>query len=287
MKIHFALLILFCLFVNAVPAQNSVSINEMVAAEKAFAAFAADKGTKAAFLQYAAENGLIFNPKPANAREVWSTRPESSGFLAWTPAFAGIASTCEMGFTTGPSEFRPKGKTDVPNYWGEFATIWKKQPDGTWKWVLDIGIQHAKPDNFDFSSVQPVLLPTAKNVKQVDSNYWRQLENEFAAAIGKNGVPKIYNKFASEQIRLLRQNHFPFDGKKETLKTVAVENGSLKITPLIGEAVSDLAYVYGEYELSGAPQKNDKGQYLRVWRREGKDWRIVLDLAKPFPPAGK
>src|SRR3712207_5442303 len=101
MKIYRVFLILFFICSITAQAQNDSALNEIVATEKAFAAMAAEKGTNPAFVEYAAPDGLVFNQKPVNARDLYGKRPANSSLLAWSPNFAGIASTGELGFTTG------------------------------------------------------------------------------------------------------------------------------------------------------------------------------------------
>jgi Domain of unknown function (DUF4440) len=47
----------------------------------------------------------------------------------------------------------------------------------------------------------------------------------------------------------------------------------------------DLGYVYGTYETRTADaEKNITGQgnFLRIWRKRGGVWQIVLDVASPL-----
>lgn len=60
--------------------------------------------------------------------------------LTWTPVDAGISISGDLGWTSGTYEFRSKdkdGKVKVEQ--GKYTSIWKKQPDGNWKVVLDMG----------------------------------------------------------------------------------------------------------------------------------------------------
>jgi ketosteroid isomerase-like protein len=44
------------------------------------------------------------------------------------------------------------------------------------------------------------------------------------------------------------------------------------------EAVGDLAYFYGSYSVSSKQSIVERGTYLEVWRRHGKQWLIELDV---------
>jgi ketosteroid isomerase-like protein len=110
--------------------QVNKDLQALAETEKAFARFAAEKDTKSAFLEFAAPDGIVFSPNPVNAIAHWNSRGASKGLLSWQPSFADISSNGVLGWTTGPWEYRPKGKDDAPVAWGEFSTVWQKQPDG-------------------------------------------------------------------------------------------------------------------------------------------------------------
>ncbi len=66
--------------------------------------------------------------------------------LRWKPTSAGILISKNIGYTVG-SYIRiwknVEGKTVKGT--GTYTTIWKKQPDGSWKAVLDTGEADGKP----------------------------------------------------------------------------------------------------------------------------------------------
>src|SRR5260370_31801 len=62
----------------------------LVQAEHDFAKAAATKGTRAAFLEFLADDGIIFQPGPVNGKKFWTGRPAGKGLLSWEPAFADV-----------------------------------------------------------------------------------------------------------------------------------------------------------------------------------------------------
>ncbi len=65
----------------------------------------------------------------------WSPRDYQ---LTWTPAGGQMAPSSDMGFTWGHYEGTAKDRNGNPVVTkGRYMTIWRKQPDGTWKVVLD------------------------------------------------------------------------------------------------------------------------------------------------------
>ena len=58
--------------------------------------------------------------------------------LTWTPADAALAPSGDMGYTWGHYEGRGKDANGNPVLTGgRYITVWRKQPDGAWKVVLD------------------------------------------------------------------------------------------------------------------------------------------------------
>jgi ketosteroid isomerase-like protein len=57
--------------------------------------------------------------------------------LTWEPLYADISVSGDLGYTYGL--FASHTKTGKLLGRGKYVTIWKKQRDGTWKYVLDGG----------------------------------------------------------------------------------------------------------------------------------------------------
>jgi ketosteroid isomerase-like protein len=55
--------------------------------------------------------------------------------LSWQPMNAEISKSGDLGFTYGVYELSIKDSV----YKGTYVSIWKKQNDGSWKFVLDSG----------------------------------------------------------------------------------------------------------------------------------------------------
>jgi len=62
--------------------------------------------------------------------------------ITWQPLEAVISDAGDMGFTVGSYEVAksgPQGRSVAGT--GKYITIWKKQPDGSWKVAYDSGVQ--------------------------------------------------------------------------------------------------------------------------------------------------
>ena len=115
---------------------------KMMDADRAFSKLSLEKGMKNAFLEYIDSNGILLRPSQypligANAIDFLSQLNDSSYTLQWKPKGGTIAQSGELGYTYGLYVLKPAGK-DTTLY-GTYVSIWKKQTDGSWKFVLDSG----------------------------------------------------------------------------------------------------------------------------------------------------
>jgi ketosteroid isomerase-like protein len=109
----------------------------VVAAERAFAARAGEVGWVPAFREFVAPDGQLLQPNGyANApAELAATEDDGNRNLFWWPAFAGISRAGDFGFTTGAVSF---DEARTPR--GHYFTVWRRQSDGSWKWIYDGGV---------------------------------------------------------------------------------------------------------------------------------------------------
>jgi ketosteroid isomerase-like protein len=64
--------------------------------------------------------------------------------LTWTPTDALMGPSGDMGYTWGHFEGKSKDANGNPVLTsGRYMTVWRKQPDGSWKVVLDAGANDA------------------------------------------------------------------------------------------------------------------------------------------------
>ncbi len=112
--------------------------------EARFAKDVLDRGG-AAFADWFAEDGVsLGNGQPPVVGRVaivksanWSPQAYQ---LVWTPTDAAMGPSGDMGYTWGHFEGRSKDANGNPVVTtGRYMTIWRKQPDGNWKVVLDAG----------------------------------------------------------------------------------------------------------------------------------------------------
>ena len=115
---------------------------KMIEADKAFSKLSVEKGMKMAFLEYIDSNGVLlksnrFPVVGADAVDYLIQQNDSGYTLQWKPDYGAISQSGDLGYTYGLYALKIKGK-DTTLY-GTYVSIWKKQADGKWKFVLDSG----------------------------------------------------------------------------------------------------------------------------------------------------
>jgi hypothetical protein len=104
----------------------------VIAAELAFARLAQDKGQWTAFAETAAEDAVLFVPEAVNAKQWLRKQQNPTRAVAWQPHQ--VWSSCDGTLAVTKGAWRqPDGSV------GYFTTIWQRQRDETYKWVLDQG----------------------------------------------------------------------------------------------------------------------------------------------------
>jgi ketosteroid isomerase-like protein len=118
---------------------------EIAATETAFSAMAQDKGILAAFEHFAAPNVAFVDTDPRKWRGLDAVRQRLGGTppdlkLTWSPLFVDVSDDGTLGYDYGRFETRRRGADGKETVGGGFfLTIWKRQPDGSWRYVMDNG----------------------------------------------------------------------------------------------------------------------------------------------------
>lgn len=252
-------------------AQNQ--IDPMINAETSFAAYSVEYGMKAAFLKYLDSNSVVFEKgQPVNGIESWSKRPEAKGILNWKPFYAEISQSGDLGFTSGSWTFQPNSINDSIAARGGFNSIWKKNKNGEWKNIVDLGVSKTPPT--DHSKMEKVYTDPPKG-KKGDLNSLLESERHFTTAFEVS--PKVaYEYFLSSRSILNRNGLQPVRGNSAEKGDVINKTPSGIKFNVLGSGISssgDLGYVYGTISLNGKTSN-----YLRAWRKEKNDWKIALDV---------
>ncbi len=145
MKIALELLLITGLFSCAqVPEKVNLSqeLKLISDTEKEFSKLSGEKGMKTAFLQYMDAKGILLRPDHfpiigKDAQKYLEEQPDSLYTLTWEPSSAEVSESGDLGYTYGIYTLTFHKDSSVQK--GTYVSIWKKQPDGNWKFLLDTG----------------------------------------------------------------------------------------------------------------------------------------------------
>ncbi len=245
--------------------------------EKAFEKAVAEKGVNQAFIEFSTSDGVcFFTGSPANCREFWRTTPKSPAFITWNPTFIDVSSNGALGYSTGNSVYRPNGKDDKNAFYGEYATVWMRQPNGTYLAVLDIGISHEQ-QNSETKWTSP-----SDSGKEMNAQRSSAADNAttFFETATKQGLGKAYKSYLAEDARMLREGKMPIVGKNSILDEVKKFKSKIKFNKrTIFTEAADMAYISNIYEvLDKSGKTTETGNFLQVWKLRGGKWLIVFDV---------
>ena len=274
----------------AIAETPEAAIRAIVEGERRFYEMGQAQGTRAAFLEFLADDSIVFQPGPVDGKKAWGARSDGGLWLTWQPVFAAMSRSADLGYTTGPAEFRKNKEDEKPFGYGQYISIWRKQKDGAWKVALDVGHGNPRPPNppgepelsfpAEGADIQTDSAPAKRKLAEAKKKFAATAKTDSTAAIAEA---------AREDIRVHREQMFPGLGKDAVGLMLSVRRGKLSVTQM-GEAMSavgDLAYVYGKYLLARS-QNDERGHYLQIWRADDDGtWKLALDFQAPLPPEQK
>jgi len=276
---------------------RQAALDAVVAAEVAFAKTSAEKGTRDAFLAFLAADSVLFRPRPVAARDSVEEQPVSPSRLTWRPVYGDVSLAGDLGWTTGPWEYRAKGPDDPNVSHGYYVTLWRKQADGSFKVETDIGTSNPAPA----SPVQAAIPPAnparveVEALPKVDAAAAKaellEADRAFSRASEEKGGTAAYLDTLTEGARLYRNGSEPAVGREAI-------RGLLTAKPLLAtwqpetamvSSSGDLGYTHGTVQLketAGAQARSN--YYLRIWNKlPDVGWRVALDIFNPLPTPAK
>lgn len=152
---------------------------DLVKTEYAFAEATKNSTVRDGFLQFIADDGILFRPGPVNGKEFLEKSDTQPGLLLWYPTASFISSSGDLGVNTGPWEFK-RVEDEKPAAFGQFLTVWEKQSDDTWKFLIDLGIGHPKPEETKDETENSVVIYKHESTKNY--NDVLELEKRFNSA---------------------------------------------------------------------------------------------------------
>jgi ketosteroid isomerase-like protein len=273
----------------------------MVEAERAFARTALEKGVRDAFVEFFAADSFGFYPTPMNAREFYRSQPPTplTRRLEWEPRLGDIARSEELGWLTGPfTSSDTTGK--APTRHGCYFSIWRKQPGGDWKVLMDVGIPTPEPVTFAHEGFRAVDEPATAGATAAPARAdasgdatVERADQALAAAIARDGIVAAYGSVLTPVSRLHVPGRQPLVGRDAILDWLRGSQRHLACTTTHAEVAksADLGFARGDYEETRAGTSDGegmKGHYVRMWKRRGAGpWTMAVEVRSPLPPAAK
>jgi ketosteroid isomerase-like protein len=261
------------------------ALQQMIDAERAFAARALVVGWKQAFLEYFANDAVGFAAGAAGlAKEQIAQRPDppKDVQLIWEPRLGDIAASGELGYLTGPVRTivpsRNKGEPTHSNYF----SVWKRQRDGSFKVVMDVGVD------------TPSAVPYAAGFTR--ASYSGRFTGDYdestpplGAADGvlnsalRSNQSSAYRGRLAAGARLFRPNILPIVGDRNIARWAGAQPAYALSDTRYAEAArsGDLGYTWGTYAIPTAKGRQE-GFYVRVWARDRSgQWKLAAEVVQP------
>lgn len=259
----------------------SSPVDQVIAAERAFAEDGLAHGINLSFPRHAAPDAIIFAPGPVNVRERFAGRAaeaQNPG-LDWWPVFAGAARSGDLGFTTGP--YALQGQVS-----GFYFTVWRRQPDGDWQWIFDGGgeasVDQAPAKGSPVTRLAPSVGHAASAAAAMAEV--RAAEAVLAAAAQENTAAALAARLAPD-VRLYVAGQAPVTRAAAAGPALAALPARMTFSPVAGGAASrggDMVWVWGDAAWTDS-QGQAQGRYVRIWQHRATGWRIVAAELIPAP----
>ena len=128
------------------------AVRQVREADSAFALAADLQGTGIAFATYVAPQGVVFSGSEIvigtdAVRALYDEQQRAGGTLNWRPVYADAVESGDLGWTVGEYVFTGRGiNGSVVQRFGKYLTIWQKQRNGDWRFVIDGGNPSPTPN---------------------------------------------------------------------------------------------------------------------------------------------
>jgi ketosteroid isomerase-like protein len=141
----FVFIIIFIGILSCSKSTKNQTTGFLLETDKDFSAMAVREGMHKAVLNYVADDGVILHNNSYGIKgkkavgERFTTKIDSSFALSWEPLFEKVSESGDLGYTYGVHTETNKLTGEISR--GTYVTIWQKQTDGSWKFVLETGTQ--------------------------------------------------------------------------------------------------------------------------------------------------
>lgn len=189
---------------------NVVNPSAVIATELAFARMAREEGQWTAFREYAADDAVMFVPQAVNAQEWLNGRADPAQAVQWQPHRVWMSCDGSLAVTQGAAQW-PDGRP------GSFLTVWQRQRDGGYKWVMDQG---------EFVQ-EPLTAPDFIQTGMADCPAAEQTRS--AALTGRTSSGVAGNAGYSQDRTLSWSTHLRSDGVRSTTILMHIDGDQRRV----------------------------------------------------------
>lgn len=247
---------------------------QIEAAERAFAADGLALGIKGSFLKHMADDAIVFEPFPVAAKPLYAGRsPDGEPKLEWWPAWVVASTSGDLGLSTGPSAVNGKRG-------GWYATIWRKDADGSWRWIYDGG---AAADTAGAAGPETpaVFGSVAANGEASPAKAFDAIRSAEAALAetASRDAAGAYRAVLGADARLLGPRETRALAPTAIAERLALRTGGMALTLRGGGAsrAGDFVWTHGEARWREAGQKSAAAHYMHVWQKRPEGWRLIFE----------
>jgi ketosteroid isomerase-like protein len=265
-------------------ASGSTALEDSRAADATFASRAAEIGHHAAFIEYLADDAVLFRPEAVDGQEWLATHEPAGGRLEWSPAAAAAGCTAMLAVTTGPWRYsNSEGGEPVA---GHYLSLWRLDAQSQWRVVLDHGVDHAgavPAEQLQAAFAQ--LWPGARGDKctgRGDLDGLAEAEHRFNEQVARRGLLPALQRTAREGALIYRDDMAPgpLSGMQAAVDAAFGPGTVASTVGTVFEPGTDLAVTHGVLQ---SPDGSERSLFVRVWSREGRRWQVAVDVRTPLP----
>jgi ketosteroid isomerase-like protein len=261
----------------------SPALAAMVEAERAFSRRASETTPREAFIEFFADESVNFQPDPGPARERLRAQPPpppGRPAFQWEPRTGDVAASGDLGYLTGPVTY-PQPDGSVRH--GCYFSVWKKQPDGRYRVILDVGIQPPGEVSFAPGFVRSAARATGTPAGSRAEAEQRLLDADtaFSRALARDGAVSAFRAVMHAAARLHRNGVLPMTSRDAAVTYLGAQVKAMTSEPLKSEtgASGDLGYTWGRTTVTGEDGTATNGYYIRLWTLgAGNRWQLVADI---------
>jgi len=165
--------------------------------------------------------------------------------LSWTPTFARVSRSGDLGFTSGSYVLSGAQKS-----YGHYLSVWRVR-DGVWQVILDLGAETNKPlKSVTTSFVEPKDHYSPKFAKEKELKASREIINTTEKTLNttlKSYGPSAFAGFLNKDSQLMFPGTELIAGKEniQAFNNRMIDKINLKTTGFDKALGADLAYTYG------------------------------------------